>query len=71
MRVKRSVILREERRLKVFENSVVRIIFGPKMEEVSGGTGSRNGELQMLCSSPNIINAVRRALIKKHHLIFP
>jgi hypothetical protein len=28
--------LREERRLRVFENSVSRRIFGPKMDEVTG-----------------------------------
>jgi hypothetical protein len=28
--------LREERRLRVFENRVLRRIFGPKMEEVTG-----------------------------------
>jgi hypothetical protein len=28
--------LREERRLRVFENSVLRRIFGPKMDEVAG-----------------------------------
>jgi hypothetical protein len=29
--------LREERRLRVFENSVLRKIFGPKRDEVTGG----------------------------------
>jgi hypothetical protein len=28
--------LREERRLKVFENRVLRIVFGPKRDEVTG-----------------------------------
>ena len=32
-----SLILREERRLMVFENRVPRRIFGPKREEVTGG----------------------------------
>jgi hypothetical protein len=31
-----SFTLREERRLKVFENKVLRIIFGPKRDEVTG-----------------------------------
>ena len=31
-----SLILREERRLWVFENSVLRRIFGPKRDEVTG-----------------------------------
>ena len=34
-----SFILREERRLRVFENRVLRRIFGPKRDEVTG-----NGE---------------------------
>jgi hypothetical protein len=31
-----SFIWREERRLRVFENRMLRIIFGPKTEEVTG-----------------------------------
>ena len=34
-----SLILREERRLRVFENRVLRRVFGPKRDEVKG-----NGE---------------------------
>jgi hypothetical protein len=34
----RSLILREEHRLRVFENRVLRRIFGPKRDEVTGGT---------------------------------
>jgi len=32
-----SLILREERRLRVFENRVLRRIFGPRRDEGSGG----------------------------------
>jgi hypothetical protein len=32
-----SLSLREEHRLKLFENWVLRIIFGPKRDEVTGG----------------------------------
>jgi hypothetical protein len=32
-----SATLREERRLRVFENRVLRKIFGPKRDEVTGG----------------------------------
>jgi hypothetical protein len=32
-----SLTLREEHRLRVFENKVLRRIFGPKMDEVTGG----------------------------------
>jgi hypothetical protein len=34
---KRSLTLREKHRLRVFENRVLRRIFGPKREEVTGG----------------------------------
>jgi hypothetical protein len=32
-----SVTLKEEHRLRVFENRVLRRIFGPKRDEVTGG----------------------------------
>ena len=32
-----SLILREEHRLRVFENRVLRRIFGPKRDKVTGG----------------------------------
>jgi hypothetical protein len=32
-----SLMLREEHRLRVFENRVLRRIFGPKRDEVTGG----------------------------------
>jgi hypothetical protein len=51
--------LREEHRLRVFENRVLKRIFGPKKEEVSGGWRRlHNEELHNLCSSPNIIRAI-------------
>jgi hypothetical protein len=50
------VTLREERRLRVFENSVLRRIFGPMKDEESGGWRKlHNEELHNLYSSPNII----------------
>jgi hypothetical protein len=43
-------------KLKVFENSVLRRIFGPKKDEVTGECRKlRNEELNILYSSPNII----------------
>jgi len=55
-----SLILREECRLRVFENRVLRRIFGPKRDEVTGEWRKLHGEeLNDLCSSPNIIRAVK------------
>jgi hypothetical protein len=51
-----SRTLREERRLRVFENMVLRRIFGPKMDEVTGECRNlHNEELNDLHSSPNIV----------------
>ena len=55
-----SPTLREERRLRVFENRVLRRIFGPKRDEVTGEWRRlHNEELNVLSSSPNIVR-VRR-----------
>jgi hypothetical protein len=44
-----SLTLREENRLRVFENRVLRRIFGPKREEMVGGWGKlRNEDLHNL-----------------------
>jgi len=49
-----SLTLREERRLRVFENRVLRRIFGPKRDEVTGEWRKlRNEELNNLYSLPN------------------
>jgi hypothetical protein len=49
-----SLTLREERRLRVFENRVLRRIFGPKRDEVTGEWRKlRNKELNNLYSLPN------------------
>jgi hypothetical protein len=51
-----SLTLREERRLRVFENRVMRRISGPKRDEVRGEHRKlHNEELNDLCSSPYII----------------
>jgi len=52
--------MREERRLRVFENMVLRRIFGPKRDE---GTREwrelHNGELNDLYCSPNIVRVIK------------
>jgi hypothetical protein len=51
-----SLRLREEHRLRIFGNRVLRRIFGPKRDEVTGEWRRlHNEELNDLYSSPNII----------------
>jgi hypothetical protein len=51
--------LREEHRLRVFENSVLRKIFGPKREEDGSWRKFDNDELHSLSSSPNILRVIK------------
>ena len=52
--------MREERRLRVFEKRVLRRIFGPKRNEVTGEWRKlHNEELNDLYSSPNIFRAIK------------
>ena len=51
--------LREERRLRVFENKLLRRIFGPRRDEVTGEWRRfHNEELNDLFSSPNIVRVM-------------
>jgi hypothetical protein len=55
-----SLTPREERRLRVFENRVLRRIFGPKRDEVTGEWRKlHNEELHTFYSSPDIIRQVK------------
>ena len=52
--------LREERKLRVFENMVLRRIFGHRMDEVTGEWRRlHNEELNDLFSSPNIVRVIK------------
>jgi hypothetical protein len=50
----RTFTLREEHRLRGFENGVLRRIFGPKREEDGSWRKLHNDEIHSLYSSPNI-----------------
>jgi hypothetical protein len=54
-----SLTLGEEHRLAVFENRVLRKIFGPKREEDGSWRKLHNDELDSLYSSPNIVRVIK------------
>jgi hypothetical protein len=50
--------IREERRRRVFENRVLRRIFGPRRDEATGGWRKlHNEDLHNLYSSPKMIRS--------------
>jgi hypothetical protein len=51
--------LREEHRLRVFGNRVLRRIFGPKREEDGAWRKLHNYELHSQYSSPNIVRLIK------------
>ena len=56
-----SLTLREERKLRVFQNRVLRRIFGPERGEVTGEWRKlHNEELNDLYCSPNIVRVIKR-----------
>jgi hypothetical protein len=54
-----SLTLREEHRLRVIENRVLRRIFGPKREDDGSWRKLHNDELHSLYSSPNIVRVIK------------
>jgi hypothetical protein len=58
--VRNLVSIIEQHRRRVYENRVLRRIFGPKRDEVTGEWRRlHNEELNDLCSSPNIIRVIK------------
>jgi hypothetical protein len=58
--------LREERRLRVFENRVLRRIFGPKRDEVTGEWRKlHNEELNDLYCSPSIVRVIKSRIMAR------
>jgi hypothetical protein len=54
-----SLTLREELRLRVFENRLLRRVFGPKRDEITGEWRNLHNELCDLYSVPNIVRVVK------------
>ena len=55
-----SLTLKEEHRLRVFENKILRKIFGGKRNEITGEWRKlHNAKLHALYSSPNIIRSLK------------
>jgi hypothetical protein len=65
-----SLTLREEQRLRVFENRVLRRVFGPKRDKATGEWRRlHNEELNDLYSSPNVIRVIKsRRMIWAGHV---
>ena len=64
-----SLTLREEHRLRIFDNKVLRKIFGAKRDKITGEWSKlHNVELHALNSSPNIIRnlKLRRLRWERH-----
>ena len=53
-----SLTLREERRLRVFENKILRRTFGPKRDENGEWRRLHNEELHSLYHSPNRVRVI-------------
>ena len=57
--------MREERRLRVFKNRVLRRIFGPKRDEVIGKWRKlHNEELNYMYFSPNIVRVTKSRIMR-------
>jgi hypothetical protein len=59
-----SLKLREERRLRVFENKILRRILGPKRDNNGEWRRLHNEELLGLYRSPNIVRVIKSSRLK-------
>jgi hypothetical protein len=59
-----SLTLREEHRLRVFENSVLRRISGPKRDKDGSWRKLHNDELHSLYSSQNIFRVIKSRMVR-------
>jgi hypothetical protein len=63
-----SFTLREEHRLRVFENRVLRNIFGPKREAYGSWRKLHNDELHSLYPSLNIVRVIKSRMRWARHV---
>jgi hypothetical protein len=62
-----SCLMGKNIRLRVSENRVMRGIFGPKREEITGGRRKlHNEEIHSLCCSPNVIRVIKTRRMDGH-----
>jgi hypothetical protein len=56
--------LKEERRLRVFENRMLRRMFGPKRDEVTGEWGKLHNEELNNLYSPSVIRVIKSRIMR-------
>ena len=58
------MLLREECRLRILENRIMRVIFGPKSDENGEWRNLQNEELQSLYRSPDIVRVIKSRILR-------